>query len=379
MHGSILRLTINKQFECYIVNLKNNNSLMYKQLIIILIVLFSWSDLFSQRLYSNEFMSIGVGARSLALSNSVIASTNDVTASYYNPAGLVLQQNKLSLGVMHSEYFAGILNYDYIGGSYKIDNNRSVGVSLLRFGVDDIQNTTELKDSNGEIDLQLIKKFSVADYGLLLSFGQNSKITNLRYGVNVKIIHSIVGEFANAWGFGFDAGFQYDKDNWKFGGVLRDATSTFNAWSFNTEELEITILDSTFNTISENEIEITLPKLLLGVARSFEINNDFNLLAEINLDFSFDGQKHTVISNKTFSIDPHLGLELDYKKLIYFRSGLGNIQESTSFDGDYWSFQPNIGIGIRIKHFAIDYALTDIGDQSIAEYSNIFSLRYFLL
>ena len=32
--------------------------------------------------YSNEFLQIGVGARSLGMSNSVIASTTDITAGY---------------------------------------------------------------------------------------------------------------------------------------------------------------------------------------------------------------------------------------------------------------------------------------------------------
>ena len=58
--------------------------------------------------YSNEFLAIGVGARSLAMSGSVIASTNDVTAGYWNPAGLAHIDKKFDLGLMHSEYFAGI-------------------------------------------------------------------------------------------------------------------------------------------------------------------------------------------------------------------------------------------------------------------------------
>ena len=38
-------------------------------------------------------------------------------------------------------------------------------------------------------------------------------------------------------------------------------------------------------------------------------------------------------------------------------------------------FQPNIGVGVKIKALTIDYALTDIGDQSVALYSNVFSLK----
>ena len=77
------------------------------------------------------------------------------------------------------------------------------------------------------------------------------------------------------------------------------------------------------------------------------------------------------------SVDPHLGLEFNYNQLVYLRAGVGNFQEIPNFDGKKdFSFQPNIGLGLKIKNLEIDYALTDIGDQSIALYSNIFSLRY---
>ena len=58
--------------------------------------------------YSNEFLSIGVSARALGMSNSVVASVNDVTGGYWNPAALNLIQSDIQLGLMHSEYFAGI-------------------------------------------------------------------------------------------------------------------------------------------------------------------------------------------------------------------------------------------------------------------------------
>lgn len=350
---------------------------MYKQLLLIAFLILPGLRMFSQRVYSNEFMSIGVGAPALSMANSTVASINDVSAGYWNPAGLARIENKYGLSLMHSEYFAGIAKFDYVGASYKIDPQKTIGATLLRFGVDDIQNTIDLFDSEGNIDYDRIKKFSVADYGFLFSYAQVAKNPNLTYGANVKIIHRIVGKFASAWGFGFDVGGQYHKDNWRFGAVLRDATNTFNAWSFNSDELEITVLDSTFNTTSSSELELTLPRAILGVARVFELNPEFSLLAEIDIDLTFDGQKHQLVSNDFVSLDPHLGFELGYRNFMFFRGGIGNVQDVPDFDGKSWSMQPNIGLGLRFNNFVIDYALTDIGDQSIADYSNIFSLRYF--
>jgi hypothetical protein len=38
-------------------------------------------------------------------------------------------------------------------------------------------------------------------------------------------------------------------------------------------------------------------------------------------------------------------------------------------------FQPNIGLGFKYKGIQVDYALTDLGNQSAAIYSNIFSVK----
>ena len=38
--------------------------------------------------YAGEFLSIGVGGRALGMGGAYVALANDVTAGYYNPAGL---------------------------------------------------------------------------------------------------------------------------------------------------------------------------------------------------------------------------------------------------------------------------------------------------
>jgi hypothetical protein len=76
------------------------------------------------------------------------------------------------------------------------------------------------------------------------------------------------------------------------------------------------------------------------------------------------------------SIDPGLGLEASYNKVIFLRMGVGNFQRVKNFDGsDGMTFQPNIGLGLRIKNLQLDYALSDIGNVSDVLYSNVFSLK----
>lgn len=326
--------------------------------------------------YSNEFLSIGVGARGLGMAGAQVASVDDVTAGFWNPAGLSLSNSDLQIALMHSEYFAGIAKYDYAAIAAPIDATRTVGLSVIRFGVDDIIDSTDLIDANGNINYDRLKSFSAADYAFLFSYSKKTAIAGFRYGGNFKIIHRKVGKFANAWGFGLDAGVQYDRNKWKFGALGKDITSTFNAWSFNTEELE-DVFNKTNNEIPQNGLEITLPKLILGAGYNARLSSKFTVQPEVNFDVTFDGKRNVLIKSDPISIDPHAGIEIGYSDLIFLRAGVGNIQEIKDVDGGYGTLmQPNLGIGLKFKNITLDYALTNIGNAGETLYSNVFSLRW---
>jgi len=329
------------------------------------------------RKYSNEFLSIGVGARALSLSNSTVAIVDDVTSAYWNPACLVLIPTDVQVSLMHAEYFAGIAKYDYGAFASKIDKTGALGISFIRFAIDGIPDTSELIDAEGNINWDRIKSFSAADYAFIFSYGRKTKIQGLRLGLNAKIIRRKAGDFASSWGFGIDAAAQYDYKNWKFGLMARDITTTFNAWSFNLTDEMKEVFTVTENEIPNNSIELTLPKFIFGASRKFTFFNKLNVLPIVDIDVSTDGKRNVLIKSKPFSIDPHIGLELGYTNIVFLRGGIGNIQKETDISNKkITTFQPNVGIGVNIKDVvSIDYALTDIGNSSIALYSNIFSLK----
>ncbi len=326
--------------------------------------------------YSNEFLNIGVGARALGMSNVQAASVNDVTSAYWNPAGLLNMKSKHEVALMHSEYFAGIAKYDYGAFATHLDSQSVIALSIIRFGVDDIPDTRYLYDANGALNYNNIRYFSSADYAFLLSYAKQTKlIPGLQLGANFKVIHRTVGQFANAWGFGLDAGAQYIRKKWRFGLMARDVTGTFNAWSHNTALVQ-DIYTQTGNEIPQNSIEVTLPKAILGIARHFKFHKKVGFLAAIDLVNTFDGKRNVLIKSNVISIDPMAGFEVDYNQIIFVRFGAGNIQKIKDFDkGTVTRFQPNFGIGVRISKLYIDYALTDIGNQAEALYSNVFSLK----
>lgn len=334
--------------------------------------------------YSNEFLNIGAGARGMSMGNAQVASVTDGTAGYWNPAGLVNVKDNPQLNLMHSEYFAGIGKYDYANLVLPLkDNKRTLGLTLLRFAVDDIPNTVFLVQPDGSIDFSNITTFSSADYAFIFSLAQQMKWSqnkNISFGLNAKIIHRQAGDFARAWGFGFDAGLMITANRWKLGIVAKDVTTTFNAWSYNIDEQMREVFYVTQNDIPSKSTELTAPQLILGGSYNFKINKKINLLAEADFDITFDGRRNTVMSFDPVSIDPKVGLELSYNNAFFVRCGINNFQKAlddkdTTNQKKIWVYQPSIGAGFRVGDVQIDYAFTNLANQSNPLYTHVFSLK----
>ena len=335
------------------------------------------------RKYSNEFLNIGAGARGLAMGNAQVASVNDASAGYWNPAGLTGVKDVPNIALMHAEYFSGIAKYEYASLAIPVqDNKRTLGFSLLRFAVDDIPNTLFLVEPDGSINYNNVQAFSSADYAFLFSFAQKIKDEDdkkISVGANAKVIYRKVGHFASAWGFGLDAGIQIQRKKWRLGLMARDITTTFNAWSFKFTEQEKEVLYLTKNDIPVKSTELTAPRLVLGGAYNFSISDKIKLLAEANVDLTFDGKRNTILSSNPVSIDPHLGLEASINDVFFIRGGITNFQkaladEDTLNQKKVWIYQPSAGAGFKIKNVSVDYAFTNLANQQNPLYTHIVSL-----
>jgi hypothetical protein len=365
--------------------------------------------------YSNDFLNIGVSAKNVALGNTAVATVNDVTSGYWNPAGLTKIAHKNEISLMHNEYFGGVGQYNYVAGSLPIDSSSRLSISYIRLSIDNIPDTRYLFDNSGNsntnlygpVDYSRIKYFSASDNAFIISYGkQNKKFggakymgmyrygvktytidssgNNLSYGASFKIINRKVGDFATAWGFGADIGLQLKYQKWFLGAAIRDVTSTFNFWDINAGMLrsaydKSNTFDSTKqNTISENTLEITLPRAVIGAAWYFNLNKSktIGLMPSFDIDVTFDGKRNVLISTRPVSIDPKLGLEFNYKKKLFVRTGLNNFQKLKDFDGShYYTIQPCIGVGVLFTRFAFDYALVNPASTSVGLYSHVFSIK----
>ncbi len=364
---------------------------MVKKYFLLILIGCSLTTIYAQqRKYVNDYLNLGVGGRGTGMSGAQIASVNDVTSAFWNPAGISYVSSDLQVGLMHSEYFSGIAKYDYLGTAFPMKNNKGViGVSLIRYAIDDIPYTLDLIQRDGTVDYTKIKAISSQDYAGLISFAQPLKLkrfagrddADIRIGGNLKIIHRSIGSMANAWGAGLDLGAQAKIGRWKLGAVIKDLTTTYTLWSFSFTEKEKQVLTETGNDIVSKSTEMATPRIILGAGRNFPLSKKMSLLAELNTDITTDGKRYgNLINVKPFSVDPRIGAELSYKKLLYLRAGLGNFQRvlndnDTSNTKKTTLFQPTLGLGVKIKNFAIDYSFSSLNIQSSALYSHFISLR----
>lgn len=331
------------------------------------------------RKYSNEFLNIGAGARGLAMGGAVISNQDDVYSPMWNPAGLTDVESDWQGAAMHSEYFESIAKYDYVSFAKALDSKNGVlGISVVRLGIDNILNTTQMIDSEGNIDYDKITKFSTSDYAGIISYafhpGGKEKLS---VGVNAKVVYRNIGKFANGFGFGFDLGAIYNGDSgYRYGFMLRDATTTVNFWNVNQKELSVIVNGEEFNPAPKDKMEITMPKLNMGISKNFEINRDLDLLPELGVNVDF-AKTAALISTDFASISPYFGAELSFQKMIFVRAGVNRFQNITDIESlkRKVSMQPSAGIGIKYKGLTLDYAITNTGIGGTNYFSNFFSLK----
>lgn len=290
---------------------------------------------FSNAKYAGEYLGLGAGARSSALGGTGVALAADVTAGYYNPAGLS-SLSHLQIALFHESRFAGLFNYDYLAAALPLDARQTVGLSVVRFGYGEINDTRgALVDRNGNgvideddrIDPSLVKVGTAADWAFIGSYARTIS-TRLSVGGNVKVLHKSILD-TSAWGLGFDVSLRFRPDsNLTLGATLNDATKSMLAWETGLQEFIV-------------------PSLRLGAAYALHLGDNHRLTPAIDGVFRFEGRESgTQLDLGVASLDPMAGLEYGYRDVVFGRVGYSELEEVT------------LGAGVQLPKLAIDYSFT---------------------
>ncbi|MFQ5768942.1 MAG: PorV/PorQ family protein [bacterium] len=291
--------------------------------------------------YAGEFLGLGVGGRSLGMGGAYVSVARDVTAGYWNPAGLAFIDYP-EVMLMHTSQFSGVVNYDYGGFGLPVGKRSSLGLSLIRVGVDDIKRTAlpnpdvgigeTYVDENG----RLVRNtpfvdgfFGSADYALFLTYSK--KVTgSFAFGGNVKLLNRTIGD-NSAWGIGFDLGFMFNPMTQLIIGInLQDITTTMLAWDTGRRELII-------------------PSVRAGLSYPWTLNF-LGGQVQPSLDFiiRFENRRQSAQANLgRASLDVTLGWEYQFQDAFAIRVGTSEVGKFTA------------GAGLHLPKLQIDYAFLD--------------------
>ena len=324
--------------------------------------------------YGADFLAGGVGGRALGMGGAYVALANDVTAGYWNPAGLN-QTAYPEAAYMHAERFSGIVQFDYGAGVFPINARSTIGVSFFRSGVDDIANTLNAWDAQNDRPApDSISFFSAADYAFFVSYARQLR-SNLSVGATAKVIRRGIGDFATAWGYSVDVGAQYRVGRFQFGLNLQDITGMLQSWSVDTDELS-NIQDVFGGDLPVGGSEIVLPVARFGTGVTLPLTQDLGFTAGLDFDFAFDGQRAYAFNTGDVSFHPRFGTELTYRGVVALRAGISDVTSSERFGTQV---TPTMGAGLNVGAFDVDYGFGDFGGiRSELGYSHRVSLKYTL-
>jgi len=304
--------------------------------------------------YAGEFMAIGVGGRALGLGGSYVALASDATAGYWNPGALARIEYPEAV-LMHDERFGSLVNYDFVSVALPYGKDASLGLSILRLGVDGIPDTRNAwidNNSNGlfdygdRLDYDKITYFNAADWAIYFTYAKRAS-ENLFYGANVKVIRRDLAD-QSATGIGFDVGVLYSPvANLYLGANAQDITTTLVAWSTGRNEL-----------IS--------PTLKVGSTYFLNLLGG-RFAPTVDVDIRFENRQFASIAHLgPVSFDPHAGLEFEYKSTLALRVGYSDVKQIT------------LGAGVHFRMLDVDYSFAKFSADDNLGNTHRISLRFIL-
>jgi hypothetical protein len=276
---------------------------------------------------SLQFLKIGVGGRATAMGESFVAVANDMTALYWNPAGLV-QFTEYGVHFSHSEWLVG-LKHEFAGGIYRIGKHNVVGVSFTSLHTEAMQKTTEWQPTGtGEF-------FKYGDIAVGLSFAR--RLTEqFSFGATFKYVEETLAELKMR-GVMFDLGTYY----WTGLYNSRFAVTISNFGPQVTPSGSVKQIGG--KTLNEFQSFPTPTIFRIGFAIDPIDNKKNKLTTSIQLNHPNDNAENL-----------NIGAEYSYKDMLFVRGGYKFNVETENYSGGV-----GLKIPISIAKASVDYSIAN--------------------
>ncbi len=325
--------------------LLNSGEIMKKIFVLLIIT----TALFAQSKTGSTaapFLNIAMGARATSMGGAFSAVAKDVSALYWNPAGISRLENNEAM-FTQSKWFADI-DYNWSGAILKINSQHAVGLSATYLDYGDMEITT-LSEQSGTGQM-----FSATDLALGLTYAFNLT-DRFSIGATVKYVQQRIWN-SSASAVAVDIGTLFYSDIY---GLRIAATITNFGTDMKMDGKDLLVQhDINPQNYGNNEQilallrtdEYPLPLTFrVGVAKEFILSGDH--IVTIALDALHPGDNDESINiGGEYLFAEMISLRLGYKSLF-----LDNSEEGlTAGFGVFYEFAPNFGI-------YFDYAYQDLG------------------
>ncbi len=295
---------------------------------------------------SAQFLKLGVGARAISLGGSFVATASDLSALYWNPAGLSSLTGS-AVQLSYTQYLADV-NYSYFAFGTSIGSYGAIGFSLIMLDSGNMAvRTINSPTGTGE-------EFKVQDFSAQLSYGK-ALTDRFSVGASAKFIRQSIWHSA-ATALAFDTGilFTTPYERLRFGASISNFGPNMSITGRDvlfsedpdpTNQGNVEIVTAAFDTGS-----FPLPLLF-----RFGLSWDAVLLADHTITFQSDAAHPNDNSEYV-----NLGAEYDFRDLIALRVGYRNLFEEDGEQGLTFGGGLNLRLD-RSLSAKFDYAYADFG------------------
>lgn len=308
---------------------------------LVLLTICMFSFLFAEQNSSAAaYMRLGTGAKAMAMGGTGVASIDNITATYWNPAGLA-NLKTFEFGSMIADGLGWDRSYNYSAIGFRLPNGYAA-LSWNNANVSDFEGYDENDNFTGNFDN--------SEHNIGLSYALGSP--KFKLGATVKaFISSIDGDFET--GYGTDLGIIYDANQYFSIGVMcRDLYSEYV-----NEEVP-----------SQYSFGITMHPIY-----GLTLNSDFKAEKDDeNIEVGV-GAEYWIGLGEDVEVSSTLG-EISVEEKTSWDDVLSNAEGGLRVGIDDGSF--TAGFGLRYKVIEASYAYGAAKDDKLTEDSHRFSLIF---